>query len=70
MMKTIYQDIATKLSEQLAEVFWAHEDEIATRARLIDAEIAEITRQIGLEATQKILTHALEQEVKKNGIPD
>lgn len=68
-MKAVYQAIVSQISDQLVAVLCAHESEIARRARLIDADIAEITGQIGLQTTQKLLEHARDQEVKKTAQP-
>ena len=68
-MKAVYQDVVTQISDQLVDVLCTHESEIARRARLIDADIAEITTQIGLQTTQKLLEHARDLEVKKTTKP-
>ena len=68
-MKAIYQDVVTQISDQLVDVLCTHESGIARRARLIDADIAEITTQIGLQTTQKLLEHVRDLEVKKTTKP-
>jgi hypothetical protein len=65
-MKTLYEDFVARAGHQLAELFWTHEDNVAHRARLLDAELAEITRSLSLVAMQEILERARDQEVKKN----
>ena len=68
-MKTLYEEFVARTRHQLAELFWTHEDNIAHRARLLDAEIAEITRSLSLVAMQELLERARDQEVKKTAKP-
>jgi hypothetical protein len=51
------------VSRQVAQTFLAHETDLARRATLLDADIDEISRQIGLETTRLVLTHILEEQV-------
>ena len=69
-MNAVYQDVVTRVSTELTNELLAHETDLACRARFIDADIAEITRQIGLETTRKLLEHVRDQAVKKNVTPD
>jgi hypothetical protein len=69
-MNAVYQEIVARVSTELTNELLTHETNLARRARFIDADIAEITRQIGLETTQKLLEHVRDQEVKKNVRPD
>lgn len=61
-----YQEIISKVSGQVAEKFLEKEKDIAERAVLIDADISEITRQIGLETTRIVLENTRDGFVKKN----
>ena len=61
-----YQELITTVSSQIAHLFLAKEANIAQRALLVDAEIAEITRHIGLETTRLVLAQSCEQLVKKS----
>ncbi len=61
-----YQEIITKVSKQVAKTFLHQEDNLAARATLLDADIAEITRQIGLETTKIVIEHVRDDLVKKN----
>jgi uncharacterized protein YheU (UPF0270 family) len=66
--KKYYQDLIQSISNQIAERFLTRETNLVQRATFLDADIAEITRQIGLETTQIIYEHLVEQiTFKKNG---
>ena len=65
-MKTDYQALITAVSTEVANTFLATEDNLAARAPLLDADIAEITRQIGAETTKKVLEQVRDDLVKKN----
>lgn len=64
-MKTTYDELITTISDEIARKFLDTERQLATRARLLDADIAEITRQIGLETTKKVFEHGRDDLVKK-----
>jgi mevalonate pyrophosphate decarboxylase len=65
-MDTDYQELIAAVSTEVATTFLAHEDNLVARATLLDADIAEITRQIGRESTKKVLEHVRDDLVKKN----
>lgn len=65
-MKTDYQELIAAVSTEVAKTFLANEDNLAARATLLDADIAEITRQIGAETTKKVLEQVCDDLVKKN----
>lgn len=62
-MKPEYQELVRLVSRQVAQVFLEHETDLARRAPLLDAEINEISRHIGLETTRLVLTHILDEQV-------
>lgn len=64
-MNQDYQELITNVSHQIAQEFLDHETNLAQRALLLDADIAEITREIGLETTKIVLEHSRAQLVKK-----
>ncbi len=64
-MKNDYQEIITAVSTQVAKTFLSHEDNLAARATLLDADIAEITRQIGVETTKIVLEHVRDDLVEQ-----
>ena len=63
MDKNSYDEIISKLSKKLSKEILRNEKELDKRALLLDADIAEITRKIGLETVQKIYESILEQRV-------
>lgn len=65
-MENDYQEMITTVSTQVAKTFLSQEDNLAVRATLLDADIAEITRQIGVETTKIVLEHVRDDLVKKN----
>lgn len=66
-MNREYQDVIRNVSNQIAGTFLEKETGLAGRALLSDADIAEITRQIGSETTEIVLRSILDQcTYKKN----
>jgi len=65
-MNEAYQELINNVSQHIAQTFLTHETNITQRALLVDADIAEITRQIGLKTTQIVLEHSRDELVKKN----
>lgn len=63
MDKNSYDEIISKLSKKLAKEILNNEKELDKRALLLDADIAEITRKIGLETVKEIYESILEQRV-------
>lgn len=69
-MKTDYQKLIAAVSTEVAKTFFTNENNLAARATLLDADIADITRQIGAETTRLVLEHVCEELVKKNTTTD
>lgn len=65
-MNTDYQELIAAVSTEVAKTFLANEDNLAARATLLDADIADITRQIGVETTKQVLEQVRDDLVKKN----
>jgi hypothetical protein len=63
MDKNNYDEIISKLSKKLAKEILKNEKELDKRALLLDADIAEITRKIGLETVQEIYESILEEHI-------
>ena len=63
MDKNSYDEIISKLSKKLAKEIIKNEKQLDKRALLLDADIAEITRKIGLETVQQIYESILEKHV-------
>lgn len=64
-MKNEYQELVTTVSQQVAKAFLRNEDNLAARATLLDADISEITRQIGRETTKLVVEQVRDDLVKK-----
>jgi len=66
-MNREYQDVIRNVGNRIAGTFLEKETEPVGRALLSDADIAEITRQIGSETTEIVLRSIPEQcTYKKN----
>ncbi len=65
-MKNTYNEIIATVSTHIAKTFLSNEENLAARATLLDADIAEITRQIGVETTKMVLEQVRDDLVKKN----
>jgi hypothetical protein len=66
MEKDCYQEIIAEVSKKLAKKFTAEEKNLASRATLIDKDIAEIVQDIGLQTTKKVLENTRDEIIKKN----
>lgn len=70
MNKSDYDEIISILSKKLAKEILKNEKELDKRALLLDADIAEITRKIGVETIQEVYESMIEKHVvlkkKKN----
>ncbi len=62
-MKECYQEVIGVVSNQIAQVFLSNEEKLTQRSTLLDADIAEIMRQLGLETTKIILEKTLNRLV-------
>lgn len=62
MEKTPYQEIILSVSSQIAQEFLNKETNLVQRSNFLDADIAEITRGIGLETT-RIVYEQLERQI-------
>jgi len=69
-MNKKYQDVVRRVSIQIADEFLAAENDLEKRALLPDADIAEITGQIGSETTEIILGNTLRQCAEKKSMKD
>jgi hypothetical protein len=58
-----YEALISSVSQEIAENFLSLEENIPQRALFIDADIAEITRLIGLETTQQVYEKVLKRQV-------
>ncbi len=63
MNKSDYDEIISILSKKLAKEILKNEKELDKRALLLDADIAEITRKIGVETIQEVYESMIEKHV-------
>jgi hypothetical protein len=63
MDKNGYDELISKISKKLAKEILKNEKQLDKQALLLDADIAEITRKIGLETVQRIYESLLEEHV-------
>lgn len=64
-MQECYQEIIADVSATIAQKFLSDEASLTKRSIFIDADVAEITRQIGLKTTLIVLEETLENCVKE-----
>ena len=60
-----YEELISQISQEIAERFVSQEDNLSQRALFVDADISELTRQIGLETTKRVYEKVLKQEVRQ-----
>lgn len=67
-MSKEYQGLITDVSNQIASAFLEKETNLVGRALLIDGDLAEITRQIGMETTKIVSESTLGQCAEKKNL--
>ena len=70
MDKKDYEKIIQAMSEELSERIVSEEQDLAKRARLIDQDVAEIVREVGLQTTKKVLEKTRDRLVLKKNSRD
>jgi hypothetical protein len=65
-MNSDYQDIIEQVSTEIAKKMLDTEENLTARARFLDADISEITRQIGLTTTTRVCEQLRDDAIKKN----
>jgi len=65
MEKDCYQEIIDKVSKKLADKITSEERDLASRATLIDRDIADIVQDIGLKTCKQVLEKTRDQIVEK-----
>lgn len=65
MDKRQYEQIIKAVSEELSEKIICEEPDLAKRAPLVDQDVAEIVREIGLETTKRVLEKTRDKLVLK-----
>ena len=70
MDKKDYEKIIQAMSEELSERIVSEEQDLEKRARLIDQDVAEIVREVGLQTTKKVLEKTRDRLVLKKKSKD
>ena len=65
MNKKRYAQIIKAVSEELSEKIMCEEQDLAKRAPLVDQDVAEIVREIGLETTKRVFEKTRDKLVVK-----
>jgi hypothetical protein len=65
MEKDCYQEIIAEVSKKLSTKFMSTENNLPARALLIDSDILEIVRDIGLQTTRNVLESTRDELVQK-----
>lgn len=65
MDKKRYEQIIKAVSEELSEKIMCEEQDLAKRAPLIDQDVAEIVRDIGLETTKRVFEKTRDKLIVK-----
>ncbi len=64
-MQECYQNMIADVSASIAQNFLSNETDLVSRSIFLDSDVAEITRQIGLETTKIIMEVTLDNLVKE-----
>jgi hypothetical protein len=70
MEKDCYSEIIEEVSKKLAEKVCSEEDELASRATMIDQDVQSLVQEIGRKATKNILESTRDEVVTKKNPKD
>lgn len=65
MEKNCYQEIIAEVSKKLSDKICSTEKNLAARSTLIDSDILEIVKEIGLNTTKNVLEHTRDEIIVK-----
>ena len=65
MEKDCYREIIEEVSKKLSKKIISEEKDLVQRATLIDQDIAEIVKDIGLKTTEKVLKYTRDKVIEK-----
>ncbi len=65
MKKDAYKDLIGEISKQLAEQILLEEEDLASRAKTIDGDIAILVRDVGLRTSKIVLQKTCDEKVAK-----
>jgi hypothetical protein len=65
MKKDAYEDLVTEISKMLSEKILQEEGDLTGRVKTIDADIAMIVREVGLQTSKLVLQKTCDEKVAK-----
>ena len=65
MKKDVYEDLVKEISKKLSEKILQEEGDLTRRIKTIDADIAEIVREVGLRTSKLVIEKTRDETVAK-----
>ena len=65
MKKDAYEDFVKEISKKLSEKILQEEGDLTRRIKTIDADIAEIVREVGLRTSKLVIEKTRDEKVAK-----
>ena len=65
MKKDAYEDLVKEISKKLSEKIFQEEGDLTGRIKTIDADIAEIVREVGLRTSKLVIEKTRDEKVAK-----
>ena len=65
MKKDAYEDLVKEISKKLSEKILQEEGDLTRRIKTIDADIAEIVREVGLRTSKLVIEKTRDEKVAK-----
>jgi hypothetical protein len=65
MKKDAYEDLVKEISKKLSEKILQEEGDLTRRIKTIDADIAEIVREVGLRTSKLVIERTCDEKVAK-----
>jgi hypothetical protein len=65
MRKEAYEDLVKEISKKLAEKILQEEGDLTGRIKTIDADIAEIVRDVGLGTSKLVIEKTRDEKVER-----
>jgi hypothetical protein len=65
MKKDAYEDLVNEISKKLSEKILQEEGDLTGRIKTIDADIAEIVREVGLRTSKHVIEKTRDKKVAK-----
>ena len=65
MKKDAYEDLVKEISKKLSEKILQEEGDLSGRIKTIDADIAEIVREVGLRTSKLVIEKTRDEKIAK-----